>query len=260
LFTFGLHGSYRMIRSFSEVTSADHVGGWCVEAHDKDGSERQEKPMLSLREGWLFVHVPRTGGNSFQEVLLPHSDDRLTVGPFRDGVEEYEIEGPVTDRKHTTLQEYHDRLGAETFAGLLKFGVVRNPWERVMSAHFCPIWWTCRSDTPAWRRPEFGRTLEECMPITELISVDGIPRLDVTLRYESLDEDVGRMFARIGLDGAPFPHRNRGLNPEPWLAIYAREPDLIDIVAERYRSDIELYGYEFPWDALERQRAYHRAA
>ena len=202
--------------------------------------------MLSLTRGWLFIHVPRTGGNSFQEVLFPTSDDRRTVGKYRDGVEEYEVRGPITDRKHMTLKEYRDRLPWGTFERLFKFAVVRNPWERAISAHFCPFHWATKPGEPTWSSEQFLRTLKMIPPMTELVSVRGKVRLDSILRFENLKEDAELIMARLGIEGAAFPHRNVGLTPEPWTSYYEREPELIDRVAWRYRADIELFGYEFP--------------
>jgi hypothetical protein len=201
--------------------------------------------MISLTGGWLFIHVQRTGGNSFQEVLFASSDDRRTVGKHRDGVDEYEVAGPITDRKHMTLQEYQDRLSRDTFERLFKFAVVRNPWERAISVHFCPFHWAAKPGKPTWSSRQFRHTLKMIPPMTELISVGGKVGVDAILRYENLKEDAELALARLGIGGVAFPHRNRGLTPEPWASYYEREPELIDLVAERYRADIELFGYDF---------------
>jgi hypothetical protein len=38
--------------------------------------------MISISHNWLFIHIPRTGGNSVQSVLALYSEDRHTRNVF----------------------------------------------------------------------------------------------------------------------------------------------------------------------------------
>jgi hypothetical protein len=42
--------------------------------------------MISTSHQFLFVHIPKTGGNSIQTILLPFSDDQKNTSTKQDGV------------------------------------------------------------------------------------------------------------------------------------------------------------------------------
>ena len=202
--------------------------------------------MLSIAGRWLFVHVPKTGGNSLQSLLQPSSDDRLIAKPPRDGREDFAVEGPVTPAKHASLADYRARLPAEVFASLFVFSIARNPWERAISQYFGPVRWHASGGVPRWSVEEFTALVGEMRSVVRMTSLDGRIALDLTLRFERLREDSATLMRRIGLPPAELPHRNRGLAPQPWQAYYARHPELVETVARRLGDDIAAFGYEPP--------------
>lgn len=120
--------------------------------------------VISIEHNWLFIHIPKTGGNSLQSVLWHASEDRLLSGGFRDGIERFELQGRYTSRKHATLQEYANVLPPEIFERLLKFTIVRDPWARAISYYFSPSRWLPRKRQPQWSAAEFERALRTCFP------------------------------------------------------------------------------------------------
>src|SRR5215469_6624176 len=116
--------------------------------------------MISISGNWLFIHIPRTAGNSLQSVLAPYSEDHLTWGAFQDGVERFEVQGRYTGGKHFRLQDYADRVRPETFSKLFKFTVVRNPWARAISWFFLPLKWISTGRPPRWSVGEFQGDIE----------------------------------------------------------------------------------------------------
>ena len=91
--------------------------------------------MISLKHGFLFIHIPKTAGNSIQNILQDYSEENLVCGaPYQDGVERFEVRSDdYTIHKHSTLSDYHQQLGSEVIDSLFKFTCVRNPWERMIS-------------------------------------------------------------------------------------------------------------------------------
>ena len=96
--------------------------------------------MISLQKNFLFVHIPKTGGNSIQNILKEYSEDRIVIEyDHQDGVERFGIRNEKYDiYKHATLAQYQKVIEPEIFKKLFKFTVIRNPWDRMISFYFSP--------------------------------------------------------------------------------------------------------------------------
>lgn len=202
--------------------------------------------MISISRNWLFIHIPRTGGNSVQSVLARYSEDKLTCTVFQDGIDRFGVQGRYTGNKHFCLQEYADAVPPDIFSKLFKFTVVRNPWARAISSFFMPLKWISAGRQPRWSAEEFRRGIEHLSSMASMLRVNGIPeRLDMLLRFETLETDFAALAARLGIEtGAFLPHRNKGYCPENWRHYYFRSPDLVDLVAERFVEDTQMFGYD----------------
>jgi hypothetical protein len=195
--------------------------------------------LVSLRYGFLFVHVPKTGGTSVQAVLAPYADDRIVVHGHQDGIERFGVEGPYTPDKHAPLSAYQARLSADQFSRLFKFATVRNPFERVMSLYFSPGRWLrdtpdgWRATEPQWSRDAFLEIVRKTPAMTSYLNGP----LDDVLRFESLADDAQRVFRRLGIDGT-LPHRNAGLLPER-ARFY--DAELREFVRKRFAGDFAAF-------------------
>ena len=203
--------------------------------------------MISLAHSFLFVHIPKTGGNSIQKILEPHSEDRIVALDAQDGRERFEVRGRFTAHKHATLADYHKRLPPALFADLFKFCAVRNPWSRAISFYFTPRRWMKRGLDPYWSRDEFVALLPQMPAMVEHLKIAGqIQAMDGIVRHETLAEQLQPLLERIGLDidASRLPHLNRSQAGD-YRAYYDADPDLVDVVARRYREDISHFGYRY---------------
>jgi hypothetical protein len=182
--------------------------------------------MISISHNWLFVHIPRTGGNSIQSVLARYSEDKLTWGGFRDGIDRFEVHGSYTGEKHFHLQDYADAVPPEIFSQLFKFTVVRNPWARAISWFFTPLKWISTGRQPRWSVEEFRQEIEHMPAMAQMLKVNGsLGRLDMLLRFETLTTDFTVLTARLGIEtGVTLPHRNQGYSAENWEQYYSNRP------------------------------------
>jgi len=203
--------------------------------------------VISLKHHFLFVHIPKTGGNSVQQVLRDYAEDQIVcTAPFQDGVERF---GLRNDRfnlhKHSPLRDYRRELGETLFRRLFKFCCVRNPWERAISFYFSP-----HRGPVNWSRDAFIGLLRELVPSAAFVAL-GEPdfskqspfgNVDFVMRFERLNEDFRRVCDRIGLPFQELPVRNKS-SREHFSQYY--DPELIDLVAQQFRHEIDYFGYEF---------------
>lgn len=201
--------------------------------------------MISLDKRFLFVHVPKTGGNSIQGVLSRFSEDRIVAdAPHQDGVERFEV---VNDRyrthKHSSLAEYRDAIEPDTFAALYKFAVIRNPWDWMVSLYFSP-----HRGVTAWDRDDFAAIIEEAGTLGRYIRLDPAANgpldadLDFLMRFEQLDADFRTVCGAIGIPHEPLARRNQSSRQH--YSVYYDEP-LKERVASKFSAEIAFGGYSF---------------
>ena len=97
--------------------------------------------MLSLQKKFLFIHVPKTGGNSIQNILRNFSEDKIAcLADHQDGFERFGvINDKYATKKHSTLDQYKKAIEPKIYQELFKFSTIRNPWDRCISFYFSPL-------------------------------------------------------------------------------------------------------------------------
>lgn len=204
--------------------------------------------MLSISNRFLFIHIPKTGGNSIQNILRCYSEDRIikeTVA--HDGIERFEVQGAYTKHKHADLATYNKVLPEEIYAQLYKFCVVRNPWSRSISSFFSPHRWIMTGRPPVWSRDMFLRNLEDLRPCADFIKIGGKAQdLNNIIRFEKLSEELPNTLRHCGINAGahPLPHANRS-RAKNYRSYFERDKELKRIVGEKYQEDIEHFGYKF---------------
>jgi hypothetical protein len=198
--------------------------------------------MISFQKRFLFVHIPKTGGNSIQSILAPYSEDDIVRRPGQDGVERFGVSNPKYKlKKHSSLAAYRAALGDEQFSGLYKFTCVRNPWERMVSFYFAP------RQGKQWDRKAFKKFISEALPAADYVRLDEgesdpFRNVDRIIRFENLVEDFNSVCAGLGIPAPPLPRYNRS-EREHYSKYY--DAELRALVAERFAAEIARFGYTF---------------
>ena len=224
----------------------------------------------------LFVHVPKTAGQSVEHVflrlvgltwetrapLLLRANDDPRLGPPR--------------LAHLTAAEYVScgYLTAAEYASYFKFSFVRNPWDRIVS-HYKYRWYPVTIDFKTYLfkhlpEPGWSATYRHIIPQYDFVyDESGRLLVDFVGRFESLQADFDTVCSRIGIPPTPLPRVNRSLEagrPRSFRelrrrvrrAIWSRErqhtfphyteyydDESREYVGHLYRKDVQAFNYAF---------------
>ncbi len=207
--------------------------------------------MISRKYKFIYIHIPKTGGNSIQSVLAPYCDDRVV---FRrssgnvveeDGFQGLDVFNDTIgfkdpQHKHASIADYFEKLGDDIHSFFI-FTSIRNPWDRVISR--------TAFATPGGIKAEGVVPLEALLlprPMTDYVSLNGTVTLHDMIRFEKMQEDFDRICDRIGIEKMTLPHKNRSVRGD-YTDLYTDES--ITFVHEKFKTDIEYFGYSFSGSA-----------
>lgn len=206
--------------------------------------------MISTRHKFLFVHIPKTAGNSIRLALEPFCDDELTFNEKQTAYNErhggaahrFDIKSPISNAgKHARLYQLHDSWSTEQsgdWDSYVKIATVRNPWDRMISYYFSPHFERTEFDEDdflAFIEKMVDRNQAGFVLINEKMAIDRI------LRFETLTTDFAHLCQDLGISAA-LPHVNASTRRDYRTYYSARSRDK---VATLYKRDIDLFGYSF---------------
>jgi hypothetical protein len=215
--------------------------------------------MISIEKRFLFIHIPRTAGNSIQNILRHYSEDSIVkLADHHDGVEQFELcNSKYKITKHSTLSHYKSVLDANTYRSLFKFATIINPWERMISFYFLP-----QRGISEWNRNNFLYLVDRVQTLRHYIcersflekaSVRlGVPGtifkqkinadLDFLMRYEQLNHDFKVVCEKLDIPYSILPKRNNSAHKH-YSKYY--DDELKEIVRHKFIEEIEFGNYRF---------------
>lgn len=207
--------------------------------------------MISRQRGCIFVHIPKTGGTSIENVLWPgpRTPADLWSTTNGGGRNAYQTGG----LQHLLARHIRQEVGDAAFAACFKFTIVRNPFDRLVSQFAYTI--RARPDLRALLGLEsdapfslyLGRIGERPHVQWErqcsfLDDADGRCLIDFVGRFERLDADFAEILRRLGLPAASLPHANAGRRG-PYRDYYSAADRRR--VERLYGDDLARFGYTF---------------
>ena len=206
--------------------------------------------IISHQHRFVFAAIPKTGTHSVRQALREHlsAEDLEQVGLFVNKRFPFE-ELAAIRHGHISLEQIRPFIGEEAFAGYLKFAFVRNPFDRFIS--YCAF--MTRANGAFDRDPKgvMRHILFEVRPMQHILFVpqhtfvtdaDGGMLADTVGRVEEMQQSYDAICARIGIPSRPLEQVNSSRRGS-YRDYYDQQ--LIDGVAELYRRDLELFGYQF---------------
>ena len=231
--------------------------------------------MISKKHKCVFLHVPKTAGQSVERVFL-----RLNGLTWENRAplllkKNVGIEGAPERLSHLTAPQYVDLgfMQQDEFDSFYKFAFVRNPWDRVYSMYKYLNYKPFMSfdqfveRLPIWQRKNpmfFGNQVD-------YVSIKGKNIANRLGRFETLQDDFNLVCQDLGLPLTELPHINKVQQPkrkklikevlqQPMLLLYAMsktsEPMAKNYMAAYsessksfvrafYKADIETFNYTF---------------
>lgn len=198
--------------------------------------------MLSVKHKFIFIHIPKTGGNSIHNALRPFSEDQVVCqSDIQDGVERFEVRhGSYQLTKHSRFLDYANELSPTFMQECQLFSCIRNPWERMISYYFSP-----HRRVSTWSREQFVAMLDnEVKPSRYYLSNAGgefVNRIHC-MRFEHLHRDFKRVCERLNLPEVELPHYNKSVHQQ-YKQYY--DAELIQRVSDMCAFEISQFAYEF---------------
>ena len=198
--------------------------------------------MISHKHRFLFIHVPKTGGNSVQDRLAKYSEDSIvTPEAHQDGVERFEVANKDSRlKKHSSLDEYREVFGWRLLR-YFRFSTIRNPFDRVASFYFSPHRGVSEFDPAA-----FEELIGEVPPLEIYVAASGLARRllkpQSLMKFEQLGDDFAKVCAQLGLPHEELPVRNKSKRP-PYQDLYSSKTR--EMVEDRFAYELRLGNYKF---------------
>lgn len=203
----------------------------------------------------IFVHIPRTGGTSVENLLWPGSaatrrESDLWMGFVDEHHNKYQTDG----LQHLFATHIRAEVGADVFSRYFKFTIVRNPWDKAVSQFMFMNKnkrEKLRNFVGMRQGDSFKRYLELAARTTHvhwepqvkfLRDSNGEWLVDYIGRYENFSGSVSHVLRSVGLDATAIPHENRS-NRGPYQDYYDDESR--EMVAQLYADDIEAFSYHY---------------
>lgn len=217
--------------------------------------------LISHRHRFIYTKTYKTGGTSVESYFEPCclAPGAWQLSHEREACEsEHGVIGfrgahpPPALRwwNHMGAAEIRERTGAALWARYFKFCVVRNPFDRAVSAFFFARSkgrWAAEGGSDAEQLERWlaggGLRIDR-----EAYLIDGRFALDHVLRHERLAADLEAVCARLGLPWEPerLPRFKAGIRPREAAPEALFTPRARALVEAQCAFELDLFGYAFP--------------
>lgn len=194
---------------------------------------------LMAQRSCIFVHIPKCAGNSIEKSLFGKSLGR-----------------------HLSIWHYQMIFGPSEFRSFFKFTVVRNPWDRLVSAFFFlkegglnkhdKTWaeknlsnYSCFEDfVKKWVSEKNIKSWIHFKNQTSFIFSGNSISVDCIIRMEELEKDFPNLCAILGVQRSSIRKENIRSNRRKDYRFYYNDATR-EIVEKVYKDDIVNFGYDF---------------
>lgn len=236
----------------------------------------QIKMIISHKYKFIFIKTRKTAGSSIQIYLSPLCDEqdiftqidkpeqpytprnfRGLYNPIPELIENWQSPKKImitlgrflTLKKfqsHIKAREVKDRISHEIWNTYYRFCIERNPWDKVLS-HYHFVRQRYRRYNNNISFDKYLRVAELPYNYTKYTDINGNIIVDSVIKYENLNEELGKVFIQLGI---PFndslcanEKAHYRTDKRPYQEVYSEKQKLL--VEKLFEKEIQMHGYEF---------------
>ena len=202
--------------------------------------------MISEKEKFIFIQIPKTGCTSAEKVLRAHTSGKSVGSP--------QNRHKITF-KHAKLTRIEEELGKDKLAEYFKFSFVRNPWDWLVSNYFY-----CRGMHSPYRNRRPKNFIQKSKDLNfqawlywyidgekgtqkeMIVDSSGEIGVDFVGKLENYQSDFNKVCNKLNIKRAKLPHINTTKHKN--YKKYYNE-DTIKLVQEAYSEDVNSFQYKF---------------
>ena len=208
--------------------------------------------MIFHKYKTIFVHIPKAGGTSIENLLWPNTSTRTESDLWMGFVRPYYNKYQTGGLQHLLAKQIHYEVGNTIFKEYYKFAVVRNPWSKLVSQF---VYMSMREDLRDFINMKSDTTFIEYLELILkkehvqwkpqedfILDHNGEMLIDDFFKLEYIKENYSKLSEKIGTDFSLLSHTNKG-HYSSFKDFYNQES--IELVSEIYKNDINYFNYTY---------------
>ena len=203
--------------------------------------------LVSHKYKFIYIKNAKVAGSSVESFFGKYCIDPKKDYSYKDAIKEHIDEfGIIGSRgnnlnnkwkNHLPSTKIKSFLGEKIFNEYLKFCVIRNPYDKMVSLYYF------NSEKISFK--EFVKKYS-CYNLN-IHSINGKSVCDYFIRYEYLEEDIKTLCKKLKIDSydlslLPKHKSTKRKNKKHWSKYYDEETK--KIVYNKHKSEFELFNYD----------------
>ena len=194
---------------------------------------------ISHENHLIFVHIPSTGGSSIERMFSIFGDRKIPNMKMLFGFDK------CLNRylQHLTLSDIKEIVPEDIFQSYFKFSVVRNPWAKMVSEYHYFSRDRSELSFPLFVQKRINSMDQHFLEQYKfIVDESGDVAVDLVCRFENIQTDIRKVFERFDMPKTLLS-RSNGRHYDHYSTYY--DDTARELVAERYKKDIELFKYSY---------------
>lgn len=211
--------------------------------------------LISHKHKFVFIHIPKTGGDSITAALKPFS----------------EVVGDDLERKHLPAKEIRERFFKDRdWSSYLSFAVIRNPWEQIHSEWCFFQFFYSRVDElkrngscVGWLSEiervgniKFSDYVTECcrrcarldLYVPRYCQENGKDVVKTIIKFDDLHKGFRILTRKLALN-TQLPHENAAPDRPPYQEVYT--PEMRKMVRIAFGKDIDRFNFAYDEEKID---------